>query len=89
MNNSQFKFLNVYPNPTNDKITVEFDYSNESIPDNILLFDILGNQLYQHEITDLISKTITLDVSRFESGLYFLVLRSNNLYSIPFDIIIQ
>ncbi len=89
MNNSQFKFLNVYPNPTNDKITVEFDYFNESIPDNILLFDILGNQLYQHEITDLISKTITLDVSKFESGLYFLVLRSKNLYSIPFDIIIQ
>ncbi len=89
MNNSQFTFLNVYPNPTNDKITVEFDYSNESIPDNILLFDILGNQLYQQEITDLASKTITLNVSNYESGIYLLVLKSNNQYSIPFDIIIQ
>ena len=89
MNNSQFKLLNAFPNPTQEKITVEFDYTNECVPDKILLFDLLGNELCKHEITDLISKTITLDVSKFEGGLYLLVLKSKNQYSIPFDIIIQ
>jgi photosystem II stability/assembly factor-like uncharacterized protein len=64
--------INVFPNPSSDKINIE----------------IAGLDLYQYQVTDLLGKVvlkdtvanqdrITLDVSNLNKGIYLLVIESN------------
>lgn len=73
LNNESFQFngLKVYPNPTNNLI-----YINNS--ENISRINILNlsGQVLSNKIYD--SKSITLDVSEYSSGVYFVKITSNN-----------
>jgi hypothetical protein len=60
------KIINVYPNPTNNKITVE---SNEVI-NSFELHDITG-KLLKNEV---VSSKFEVDLSNFKNGIYFLTL---------------
>ncbi|MCD4683583.1 MAG: T9SS type A sorting domain-containing protein, partial [Bacteroidales bacterium] len=57
----------IFPNPSNDVINIEAGYPI----DRIQIFDIRGRHLLSKTINQ---KKIQIDVSRFESGIYFISL---------------
>jgi uncharacterized delta-60 repeat protein len=59
----------VYPNPVRDVLHLYFYTSS---PTQLLVKDILGNVIKKKEITQTGRIDMTLDVSSFQSGLYFL-----------------
>jgi hypothetical protein len=70
-NDLSFELLEVYPNPTNDFVTVNTSgFENYTFS----LTDLRGNILYQTDVPNN-SKTIELDLSTFATGNYILVLK--------------
>ncbi len=63
----------VYPNPSTGTvhISLDADFSNISV------FDILGNVVLNVSSGSLTSNPVTLDLSRFPSGMYRVVVRSD------------
>ncbi len=70
--------FNLYPNPTNEKVTVTVDqrlgYKYMS------LFDLKGQQLRHWDIRDL--STMTIDVNNYAPGLYFIRIGDDVDYSV-------
>ncbi|WP_299368665.1 choice-of-anchor L domain-containing protein [Winogradskyella sp.] len=68
--------FDLYPNPANSLVTVEFNNVNS---DCILeIFDIQGKRLYSESI----NSTRTIDISSFKAGMYFVKLSNNNVSKI-------
>ncbi len=69
--------LNVYPNPVNNKLTLEmgkdFDTSKES---KIILTNTKGKQVYTKRYNDLYNRKVDIDMAGFESGIYRLKRKS-------------
>jgi len=65
--------LNLFPNPTNDQITIS------ELPENgsILITNLLGEQLFMRQIS---STKETIDLSSFPDGTYFIHVKNENLY---------
>jgi hypothetical protein len=74
--NNEFKNLGVFPNPTNDIITIQ---SSDVLLDAvILIYDVLGRQLNQNiNLNTINSNTLTVDFSSFANGTYFLNIKTN------------
>lgn len=74
---NEFKNLNVYPNPTNDIITIQ---STDVLEDAaIVIYDITGRQLNQNlRLNKINSNSLTVDFSSFANGTYFLTIKTNN-----------
>lgn len=66
----EFNFL-IYPNPTKDNLTIKC----ETIITNIIVTDILGRTI--KEIYTLNKSEITINTNDFESGIYFVTLKTN------------
>jgi bacillopeptidase F len=68
--------LKVYPNPANEMITIDF---KENIQQNISIevIDMLGKRLFKTELENQKEGKFNIDISDFESGMYF-VKYSNN-----------
>jgi len=64
----------IYPNPVSDYLFVE---SNNAI-ENITIIDMLGKTIFKDE--NINSKILKIDISNFESGIYFIKV-NNNIYS--------
>ncbi len=62
----------VYPNPTNDIITLKFfqDLKSETI--NYQLYDVSGKLLKSDNLTVTNQENLTIDLSTFNTGIYFL-----------------
>ena len=58
--------LKIYPNPTNDIITINFNNKNLA---SIQLFDVLGKSIHQFTTHQ---NTFSIDLSSYEKGIYFL-----------------
>jgi Secretion system C-terminal sorting domain/Carbohydrate esterase, sialic acid-specific acetylesterase len=67
--NSVFK---VYPNPTKDKINVSF---LEPFTGDISLIDIVGRNFLEIKLVK--QKSAMMDVSGFQKGIYFVMIRGN------------
>ena len=66
--------INIFPNPTNGKITVTSEYGIKTIS----IYNTIGNKLYSdNNKLNKITKTI-LDLSNFEKGVYFIKININN-----------
>ncbi|MEN9000672.1 MAG: CUB domain-containing protein, partial [Flavobacteriales bacterium] len=62
--------INIYPNPSNDYVNVEVDFTNSSKLD-LKVIDLLGKVLYENNTdTKAIQFTDKIDVSRFAAGTY-------------------
>lgn len=61
--------ITVYPNPTNDIISI----SHATIGDKIILFDAMGKQL---QVIKVSNSSFTIDLSKYSPGIYFI--KSNN-----------
>ena len=58
--------LEVYPNPTSDKINIK----NISLSTTLIITNTLGAVLKKFEIQE--NSSLTLDISDLESGIYFI-----------------
>ena len=66
--------INIFPNPTNGKITVTSEYGIKTIS----IYNTIGNKLYSvNNKLNKITKT-KLDLSNFEKGVYFIKININN-----------
>jgi len=65
--------FSIYPNPVNDKVTIEFTRSNAY--KDLKIMDNLGKVVFQKEITSGIIENI--DMSKFSSGIYSFMLSGN------------
>jgi len=67
----------VYPNPATNRVYVDMD---ENIGENIILeiFDLNGKKLLKKTISES-SKTLTVDVSVYDNGVYFIVIQTDEM----------
>ena len=80
------EMLNVYPQPTKDYLNIEFKLNNND-ESKLSLYDIQGKVLLSTIINQNLNN-IRLDVSEFNSGIYFVKIQSkNNLYTKKIQII--
>ncbi|MEI8013035.1 MAG: T9SS type A sorting domain-containing protein, partial [Candidatus Omnitrophota bacterium] len=79
INESSFlKNFNIYPNPTNHSVNITLT-SATSTNASILIYDLLGNAIYNENIIINTSEyNHKVDVSTFGKGIYFITLKSNN-----------
>lgn len=61
----------VYPNPANDQITFETDNNGF----NLTITDITGKVIYNQNV---VSKKTTVNLNRFNAGVYFYTIANNN-----------
>ena len=69
--------LNVFPNPTIDKLTIEFSTTSE---DAIEIYNTLGQLVIKLPA----AKKQQIDVSNLTSGLYFIKLENDNAAKFKF-----
>jgi hypothetical protein len=67
--------LNIYPNPTKNHITFNFDKSYRDIE----IIDLYGKKQTNFQILENSNKTIKLDVSKLEEGIYFISVLNSDL----------
>jgi len=70
--------LNIYPNPTNDKLFIEFDALEKNVSYEIL--DVTGKTI-DHNSTALEARILEINLSSLRSGIYFLKVKLNNIVS--------
>lgn len=63
----------IYPNPVNDKVTIEF--TNSAIYKDLKILDNSGRVVFQKEMTSVIIQSI--DMRKFSSGIYSFMLSGN------------
>jgi len=66
--------LLIYPNPTTDKITIDFPFNAETI--ELTITDILGKTILNRKETNI--KKIEVDMSYFTQGIYQLIINTPN-----------
>ena len=64
--------LHIYPNPSSDFVYLDLDESIKLV--NVELYDLLGNKIYDAPLI----KHLSILISDYESGLYFLKITNNN-----------
>ncbi|WP_317900215.1 T9SS type A sorting domain-containing protein [Aurantibacillus circumpalustris] len=73
LNNMDKKGINIFPNPSTDLINIRFEKSR---PKSIFIKNILGQTIMQYANIHL--DLLTIEVSKFESGYYFIQLNFEN-----------
>ncbi len=68
--NQFFAGYKAYPNPATEKLFFEFK-QNLNVDINVTILDMLGKTIIQKTISAPQSQSFSLDVSPFESGIYF------------------
>jgi hypothetical protein len=63
--------LSLFPNPAKERFTLNLNASNSEVAE-IIIFDILGNEVYSKSLGSLTTHTEIIDVSDFAEGLYIL-----------------
>ncbi len=60
----------VYPNPASSTVNIYFSLNSNEKKAKFSIYNVLGKEIYQSQISNLKSQ-ILIDVSSFESGIYF------------------
>lgn len=69
--------LNVYPNPSDGKITIDVDL-NKRQNGSIEIVDVLGRKVYEHKFSEQIAASIEADLSSQAKGVYFVKLKTED-----------
>lgn len=72
--------FDVYPIPASDKLNISFDVKKQSLVD-CRVYNQMGQLVYDQNITTASSTTISIDISMFNEGIYYLQLSGNKGYS--------
>ena len=67
--------IKIYPNPTKDKINIEFT-DNANKVEKLSIFNSLGEMIYAKEGKELNVKIIEIDLSKYKTGIYYLNLKT-------------
>lgn len=67
--------LNIYPNPSSDIITIHTDVPFSG---DVFVSDISGRPIVNHQQIEIGSNGMTIDISKFESGMYIVHYLSKN-----------
>lgn len=67
--------INVYPNPTNQNITVSFGIDK---PNAIEMYNAMGQSIYSKQLNKTAPTYESIDISRLQPGVYFLKVYTNN-----------
>ena len=65
--------LKVYPNSSNDRITIEYDHTDDLV---IEITDLLGKKFFSAKYID--QGSISIDVKNYKPGIYFYYIESKN-----------
>ncbi len=74
---NNLSMFNLYPNPTNTQVNIEYELKNIQTS-NIEVYNNLGQLIYQKEINKSRKGNISIDISNYQKGLYFVKFISNN-----------
>ena len=76
-NLEESNLFKLFPNPTNEKLTISFI---EPISGNLSFIDLLGKTVFEQNL--LKKKSIEINVSNFKKGIYLVLIKTNQeLYS--------
>ncbi|HYX06972.1 MAG TPA: T9SS type A sorting domain-containing protein, partial [Bacteroidales bacterium] len=75
---SPFMEVKIYPNPANDKVTLEFRQQPEP-GTRIILTDLTGKQLMIQHIKSVVD---VLNVQSFPAGIYLIIIESGSNYMV-------
>lgn len=70
------KRVNVYPNPANEIVNLDYSSMSGLNNPNIVVYDIVGNLIYTDRVDPFV-KLSTVELSRFEDGYYLVSLVDN------------
>ncbi len=77
VSNKLISNVTVWPNPTNDKLNLNFDSKSEK--STIRLYDLQGREVYKKSLKEASSKiNHSIDTKAFYSGVYFLNIQNGN-----------
>ncbi len=62
----------IYPNPTNNKLNIEFVEKTNNKIEKVSIFNMLGKLIYEKDENVFNSKIVEIDCSNFDAGIYFL-----------------
>lgn len=70
--------IGIYPNPANDIINITFKNSSLNLSDklHVRIFDVQGREVYNQ--LENYKEILQFDISKFESGLYFVKIKSED-----------
>lgn len=70
--------IEIYPNPTSSLLNIELSYSSAYFDNyrNVIVYNTLGEIFLKQKIS---SQSFNLNVSEFESGIYFVTITDNNV----------
>ncbi len=74
--NSKKPIFKVFPNPSESKVTFNFELENKEIPYKIEIYNLLGQSVAIYKINDK-DKEIKTDISNLQSGTYIAILKSS------------
>jgi predicted outer membrane repeat protein len=65
----------IYPNPTNSVVNIDFSEMNDS-PSTLNIYDSQGKRIIN--ISDIQDQLLSIDMSDYDKGIYFIVVENNN-----------
>ena len=68
--------LDIYPNPSNGEINIQFNFSKRNIS-NITIINSFGQKVFSEDI-DNNTKSSKVDVSKWSKGMYFIMVTSSD-----------
>ncbi len=72
---SKLAHISIHPNPASDVIMIDFQNSLEEV-ESVIINDVLGNIMFDG--SGIGQRAMTIDVSNYESGVYFLSIKYTN-----------
>ena len=81
LSNEEFNFadnIQIYPNPVQDELNLNFSSEFQGGPVQIQVFDLLGRQMMQSNVSISDNKSHKIDATNLNSGIYFVKLNHSN-----------
>ena len=69
--------IQIFPNPANDMIVVDFENFNSKI-DDIVIYDVIGQVKERINLNDIINNQTMINLGNFNSGLYFISVKTKD-----------
>lgn len=70
-------FVHVFPNPASDLITIQMELNN-SLKNEYYISNVLGEKIYNENLSVSKNATVNINISKYSSGIYFVTLKNEN-----------